>query len=337
MREALRRQRMIIVSILVLTVLKVYVTQSVITEVYEARTAIVVPIDRNGTEQPASEIHVLRSRQLLGEVVDAVGLQAFNPTARHADRLIDRLQLAAQRGLAWAHGQYDAALIALDLKQRLNERDRALAFLERALMVESHDNTGVVVLRLRMADPATAVKVQEILLERYQIRRGLIRQSSQRTVPTERDIERLRESLARAEEDLKSAQHAAPLEGRATDGAAGSAPLLAELDERRRRAEQNYLTSLKRQNDAATGLGSDVRPITIATAPAASLEPVYPRKLLVMAMAIMAGLLCGIAVAGVREWMSDAVRDGSRLELATGLVCFGSFTDRRTLGADGER
>jgi capsular polysaccharide biosynthesis protein len=266
---------------------------------------------------------------LLGEVVDAAGLQAFHPTARHAERLVDQLQLAGQRGLSWARRQLDEALIALDLKQRLSDRDRALAFLEDALEVESQDDTSMIALRLRMPDATTAVKVQEILLERYQARR-LVSRQPQKTVPTERDSVRLRENLARAEEELKSAQQTAALAGRLTSGPGSSASLLAELDQRRIRAEQIYLSSLKRQNDLASSVESTARHVTIATAPVASLEPVHPRKLLVMALGALAGLLMGIAVALVREWTSDAVRDPSSLELATGLVCFGSFTDRRT-------
>jgi uncharacterized protein involved in exopolysaccharide biosynthesis len=106
--------------------------------------------------------------------------------------------------------------------------------------------------------------------------------------------------------------------------------LLAELEERRRRIEQNYLTALKRQNAAGTRQTLDSGSVTILTAPTASLEPVYPRKLLVMAMAVAVGLLLGLATATVREWTNNSVRDELTLERATRLVCFGSFVDRRT-------
>ncbi|HEY7449073.1 MAG TPA: GNVR domain-containing protein [Vicinamibacterales bacterium] len=327
MRDALARQRLVVVGIFVVTLLKVYVTQSVIPEVYEARAAISIPVGRDGTEV-ASEIHVLRSRQLLGEVVDAAGPRAFNSGVRHTDGLVDQLQFAGQQGLSWARGQLDEALIALDLKQRLSDRDLAIVLLERALEVESQTGNGVIVLRLRMADAAAAVKVEEILLERYQARRAMSR-PSRKIVPTEVDTERLRENLARAEEELKNAQQTAVLAGRATNGAEASASLLAELDQRRSRAEQIYLASLKRQHEAAASADSTARPITIAAAPMASLEPVYPHKLFIMALGALAGLLIGIAVAVVREWTSDAVRDPSHLELATGVVCFGAFVDQR--------
>ena len=47
---------------------------------YEARTAIVVHVDRDNVGNPASEVQLLGSRQLLGDVVDAVGPQTFNTT-----------------------------------------------------------------------------------------------------------------------------------------------------------------------------------------------------------------------------------------------------------------
>jgi uncharacterized protein involved in exopolysaccharide biosynthesis len=327
LRDAFARQRLVVLSIFVVTLLKVYVTQSVIPEVYEARAVISIPVDRNGTEI-ASEIHVLRSRQLLGEVVDAAGPHAFDSGVRHTDRLLDQLQFAGQQGLSWARRQLDEALIALDLQQRLSDRDRAIALLEHELEVESQTDTGIIVLRLRMSDRTAAVKVVEILLERYQARR-VMSPPSRKIVPTEVDTERLRENLARAEAELNDAQQTAVLVGRATNGAEARASLLAELDQRRSRAEQIYLASLKRQHEAAVSAESTARFMTIAAAPVASLEPVYPHKPLIMAVGALAGLLIGIAVAVVREWTSDAVRDPSHLELATGVVCFGSFRDQR--------
>jgi uncharacterized protein involved in exopolysaccharide biosynthesis len=330
--KALHRQRLVIVSVLVLTVLKAYVTQSVIIEEYEARAAIVVPRDRDDAGHPASEVQILGSRQLLGEVVDTVGPQVFNSTGGPAEGLLDQMRLAARHGFAWVRGVYSDGLTALDLRPRLNDRDRALAFLESHLEVEPRENTGVMVLRLRMPDAALAVKVQETLLERYQTRRVQVRQSSRPKAPTALETERLRESLARAEEELTRAQQTAALAGHTTGGLEASASLLAELEERRRRIEQNYLTSLKRYNAASADHALDIQPITVLTAPAASPEPVYPWRLSLMALAVAAGLLFGFTVAAFREWTNDAVRDAPSLELATGVVCFGSFTDHRAVG-----
>ena len=161
------------------------------------------------------------------------------------------MQLATRHGSAWLHGLYSDVLTALDLRARLTDRDRALAFLESHLDVEPRENTGVIVLRLRMPDAALAVKVQQTLLERYQTRRVQVHQTSRPTAPTAHETERLRESLARAEEDLTRAQQAAALAGRVTSGADASTSLLAELEERHRRVEQNYLASLKRYNAAS--------------------------------------------------------------------------------------
>jgi uncharacterized protein involved in exopolysaccharide biosynthesis len=327
---AVRRQRLVFVSVLALTVLKVYVAQTVIPEMYEARAAIVVPVGQNIPEQHASDIQILRSRQLLGDVVDAVGPHTFNLPAGHTDRLFDHVKLAAHRGVAQIHALYTEALIALDLAERLSAREQALAKLERHLQVESQQSEGVIVLRLQMSDAALAVKTQQTLLDRFQTRRAQVHQQSRPSATSERETERLRENLTRAEEELTRAQQTATLAGRATNGTDASASLLAELEERRRRIEQNYLTALKRQNAAGTRQTLDSGSVTILTAPTASLEPVYPRKLLVMAMAVALGLVLGLATATVREWTNNSVRDELTLERATRLVCFGSFVDRRT-------
>jgi uncharacterized protein involved in exopolysaccharide biosynthesis len=328
--RTLRRQRLLTGSVFGLTVLAAYAALSVMTEMYEARATVVVSIEREGGYPLASEVQILRSRELLSDVVNAAGPLAFNPAPGNPDRLLGQARLSARRGLAWVYGQYNEALIALDLRKRLNERDRTLALLESALVVEPEGDTGVIGLRLRLPDAALAVKLQSILLDRYQTRRGLVRQRPRTAGSVERDTVNLREVLVRAEEDLNRARQDAASGSGITAEDAVVAARLSELEEKRRLAEQTYLASLTQPRDADTANRSD-QPRIFATIPAASLEPVYPPKLLIMALAVVAGVLLGGVAAALREWTSDAVHDASSLEVATGLVCFGSFTDRRAV------
>jgi len=106
---------------------------------------------------------------------------------------------------------------------------------------------------------------------------------------------------------------------------------LESLERERGIAEQSYLAASRRQQDADIERALDLSRITnvsIATPPAATLEPVAPRKLLIMAVALALGLLLGLATAILLEWMNDAVEDAESIESSTGLVCLGSFGPR---------
>ena len=75
---------------------------------------------------------------------------------------------------------------------------------------------------------------------------------------------------------------------------------------------------------------SRISNVSVAIPPAATLEPVYPRKLLITALSLVVGLLLGVALGIVLEWTSDTVRDEEDVESLTELVCLGNFgADRR--------
>jgi capsular polysaccharide biosynthesis protein len=55
--------------------------------------------------------------------------------------------------------------------------------------------------------------------------------------------------------------------------------------------------------------------------------PVYPRKLLLMALALGLGLVLGVAFAALMEWTSDIIRDAGDVSAATDLPCLATFGD----------
>ena len=119
------------------------------------------------------------------------------------------------------------------------------------------------------------------------------------------------------------------------DGVERADARLTELERDRQVAEQSYLTALKRRDDAEAAAQLDVSRVSnvsVAMPPVATPEPVYPRKLLIMAVALVVGLGLGVALALALEWMSDTVRGPEQIESATDLVCLGtvSFEQWRT-------
>ncbi len=110
---------------------------------------------------------------------------------------------------------------------------------------------------------------------------------------------------------------------------------LLELDRERVLAEQHYLTAVKRLSEADIESELDVSRISnvaVASAPASSLTPVYPRKLLLMALALVLGLVFGIGLAALLEWTSDTVHDAGDVSAATDLACLATFGGRGSEG-----
>jgi uncharacterized protein involved in exopolysaccharide biosynthesis len=108
---------------------------------------------------------------------------------------------------------------------------------------------------------------------------------------------------------------------------------LADLERERRIAEQNYIAASGRRDEADIAAQLDLNRISnvsIATPPVATLEPVYPRKLLIMAVALALGLFLGVVVALLLEWMAEDLRDPEQLERLSDLACLGvvTFPDR---------
>ncbi|MDQ3149104.1 MAG: Wzz/FepE/Etk N-terminal domain-containing protein [Chloroflexota bacterium] len=103
---------------------------------------------------------------------------------------------------------------------------------------------------------------------------------------------------------------------------------LMELERERELAEQQYLDATRRL--AAAGVESQldvnrISNVSIAVPPAASPSPVYPRKMLIMPLALAVGLVLGLALAVAREWTSETVHAAEDVEAATDLICLASF------------
>jgi uncharacterized protein involved in exopolysaccharide biosynthesis len=110
---------------------------------------------------------------------------------------------------------------------------------------------------------------------------------------------------------------------------------LVELERERGLAEQNYLSAVKRLAEADVTSELDVSRISnvaVAEQPTASLSPVYPRKLLIMMVALAVGLVLGVGLAVALEWSNDTIRDVEDMESATELICLGTFSPNQAVG-----
>ena len=496
-RAFVPRYQWVIAGVFLFTVLSAYAALSLTSELYDVEAALLVKLGRENLDPPAtarnmvmstgvrreevgSEVQILRSADLLASVVDTLGVEAFRVTRVPPPSLVGKAKFYVKAAIRWAKGQYQDALIALDLKKRLDEREQAIALLQGQLAAEAEKDSDVISLRLRLADPGLGVRVEDTLIRLYLARRvdvrqnpgvkeffdretGSLKQALERaeaardqwkrqhdlSVPSEQKalllrqireleaertralaersalerqltkaeslagnapervaatrvetpnpvLQMLRERLTKIEADQArllttyktgaapvvaaeeeatrlrqliasqettqvgsltseinplrqqlqqaASENAVTLEGLSARVAMQADQLqtlerqlrdidvsdatLASLERDRTIAEQSYLAAERRRQDADIERALDLSRITnvsVATPPAASLEPVYPRKLLIMAVALALGLLLGIATALLLEWMNDAIEDTESLEADTQLVCLGSF------------
>lgn len=93
-------------------------------------------------------------------------------------------------------------------------------------------------------------------------------------------------------------------------------------------AEQNYLAYLKRSEEARVSEEMDsqrIANVAVISAPEMPIEPVYPRKLFIMAITLPVSLILGLALAGLMESMDDRVTRASDVQTIGELDYLGVF------------
>ena len=169
-RTFLIRGRWVIAGVFLLTTLTAYSALSLMTELYEVRSALLVKLGRENLDAPVtarnavlstgvrreelgSEVQILQSSDLAAQVVDEIGLEAFRPYRVVPDSLLGKAKFYAKAALRWAKDRGTDALIALDLQKRLGERDMAIASITDKLAAEPQKDSDVILLRLRLSRP----------------------------------------------------------------------------------------------------------------------------------------------------------------------------------------
>jgi uncharacterized protein involved in exopolysaccharide biosynthesis len=492
-----RRYTVIILLVMFLTVIGAYITISLTTEQYETEAKLLVKMGRENLDPPAvsrnmplttglrpeelvSEIEILKSPEVISQVVDQIGVEAFRPRHPNPTTLLGHVKEGVRSSVRWAKAQYQEVLIGLDLKKRLDERGKAINWLMDSLTVEPIKDSDVIAVKLRTPDPALGLRIEDKLVHLYLARRievrstpgvqeflsGLakerekkltaaeaqneawkkrwgivsstdqkalllrqIRELSSQSSETQGEIEsltkeietsrtlmaaapeyqrsaqmetpnpamqsieeklialklqrtqalskyrpesdlirslnqeidRLNEMLAeqkatqvgsvtsqlnpnrvaveqklqsdtirleglrakRRQQDVESKQLAAELDALATADVQ-----LSDIERTRQLAEQDYANVVKRKfdSDVSTQLDRErVSNVSIAGIPSSSLQPVYPRKITVMAISLVVGLLLGISLALFMNYMDDSARASAQVELATHLPYIGSL------------
>ena len=492
-KDFLHRYKWVILTCFLATALGTYTVLNLLTEMYDTEAKLLVKIGRDQIDPPptvknalfvtgmrreevTTEIQILKSRGLAEQVINAIGLEPFRAKHPKPEGLIKQVKFYVKTVARAVKDEYQEVLIALDLKKRLDEREKALTTIMEDLAVEPEKDSDVVAIRMRFADPELAKAIEKKLIDIYMVERLRIRQDhgvreflgdeaqklngalaeiehkqtgvkgqygissalEQRTLllrqirelygssaqsvaeisalgrqreelgrqlasvqPTvkagsqeapnpllqsmkeklttlqlqranaitkyqpestvvknlDQEIARLEEMVGRQETTLVSSvtyqanplqqvleqrlrQTTVDLSGVQSKAAeqreqikrleselhrvdAGDVQL-SQIERQRLLAEQNYISAEKRKHESEIGAELDksrISNVSLLSPPSSSLEPVYPRKLLIMGIALALGLLLGVGLSLLMDYMDERVHDPKQLEAALLLPC----------------
>jgi uncharacterized protein involved in exopolysaccharide biosynthesis len=156
--------------------------------------------------------------------------------------------------------------------------------------------------------------------------------------PLYQDLERKLHDASIALQGLQAkasleAKQLIPLENQLKTVDSASARLDA-IERDRSIAETEYLAVLKRQqqSDIDSQLNRNrISNVSILTPPMSSLEPVYPRSMLLMGVAIVVGLVLGIGLSFLLNYFDDRIHDPQTAEMILQVPYLGSVESDSSL------
>ena len=119
------------------------------------------------TQDVNSEADILHNRDLLARVVDELGLDKPGPPKTPPAGLLPRVRFELREAMRAVREWTDEALIQLGMRDRLTPREKALALLDRSLLVTPQRESNVLVVRMFLPERTGGGKVLNTLLEFY--------------------------------------------------------------------------------------------------------------------------------------------------------------------------
>lgn len=183
--QTLASYKYLILATFLATVLSAYGALQLMTEQYESSASILVKLGRENLEPPTavqkggiytsgvrleeinSEIQMLKSHALIEATVDAVGTDAFKSELAPPHGLIGTLKYHVKKTVRAAKKMLETALITLDLKKDLSDREKVVLEIQDSLVAEREKDSDVIGVNLRLPDPGLGNRVLKVLLDFY--------------------------------------------------------------------------------------------------------------------------------------------------------------------------
>lgn len=181
----LKRRKTTVLIVLLGVVFGTYFTLCCLTEQYEAVARLLVKLGRENVEVPItvekggvyttgvqkeeinSYIQLLSSRTLIEAAVEQVGVARFALEPPEPETLLEQVKARVKAALRWSRSQVRLALIGLDLKAALTDRQRVIKLVQESLDIRRERDSNVIFVSLRLPDPNLASQTVETLIELY--------------------------------------------------------------------------------------------------------------------------------------------------------------------------
>jgi uncharacterized protein involved in exopolysaccharide biosynthesis len=191
--RALGYHRWLIVLVALGSVLVTYAGLQFVSDQYVSKAHLLVKLGRENVELPMtvekgglmstgvrreeinSEIQLLTSRQLLESVVDTMGPAAFKLEPAPPSTWFQRRKQELRDIVKLVRGQIKEAMIALNLRPRLSEREETLLLVINTLSVEREKDSDVIAISSKLPSAALAEQVVNTLVTLYLDRRVSVR------------------------------------------------------------------------------------------------------------------------------------------------------------------
>ena len=175
-----------------------------------ATTGQVISVGQSRDSEINSELEILKSRELAGKVVDALGPKSFlekpdesilDPAASMGP-LQERLR-ELRRIFGWAGNRLQEFLVATDVITPLSDREKALIGLTKTLEIETQKNSNILFLSYEAPSPQFAQTVLAKLIDFYNDKHLVIHRTAGSYEFFNRQADQLRSQVAGVEEELK--------------------------------------------------------------------------------------------------------------------------------------
>jgi uncharacterized protein involved in exopolysaccharide biosynthesis len=166
----------------------------------------VVPIIKR-TEDTTAEVQIMKDPQLVGEVVDILGLDFFY-REDPAVTLMQKLKALVKGSVSYVKDTVRWAMVKIGLLPDLSKRDFIVMLLQSAITVEPVTRSDVIELKLGYPDPRLGEEVLRTFIKVYLAKRAAIYRDERITAFFDTELKKIDENLRAAEDGFASERQA---------------------------------------------------------------------------------------------------------------------------------
>src|SRR5271157_362263 len=159
------------------------------------------------TTEVNSEIDIFQSTELIGRVVDRLGLDKPRPPAPVPTKLIPLIRYEGKRLVREFKDWQDELLITLGLRERLSPREKVIAQFQAGLTGTPQRDSNVFVAQLKLPERVGSSIIMKALLDDYQIFRARVYEGQGADVFLEQ-LTRTGKALEEAEQNQQNFENA---------------------------------------------------------------------------------------------------------------------------------